>query len=209
MYLADIGTPAPDEPGVELPYVSVLLKAPGVSLRLDGQLRLSPEAGRLEAHFTDLPDVPLSDFKLGFYGGRAGHAGPFTNVVDLCAAEFAPSDAALLSQAGQRSEQQPVLDAAACRQGALVAGAASGLASSRPRMSVAIARAPSSAHALRRATVVVPAGPRGAAGAGGRRGGRAGRRAAAVAQALVVVAGRASSSCACRVRVARSGSAWP
>jgi hypothetical protein len=158
VYLSDIGTPAPDEPGVELPYVSVVLKAPGVSLRLDGQLRLSPEAGRLEAHFTNLPDVPLSDFKLGFYGGRPGHAGPFTNVVDLCAAEFAPSDAALLSQAGQRSEQQPVLDAAACRQGALVAAAASGLASSRPRMSVDIARAPSSAHALSRATVVVPTG---------------------------------------------------
>jgi hypothetical protein len=158
VYLSDVGTPAPDEPGVELPYVSVVLKAPGISLRLDGQLRLSPEAGRLEAHFTNLPDVPLSDFKLGFYGGRPGHAGPFTNVVDLCAAEFAPSDAALVSQAGGRSVQQPVLDAAACRQGALVAGAASGLASSRPRMSVDIGREPSSAHALRRATVVVPEG---------------------------------------------------
>jgi hypothetical protein len=158
VYLADVGSPAPDEPGVELPYVSVFLKAPGVSLRLDGQLRLSPEAGRLEAHFTGLPDVPLSSFKLGFYGGRAGHAGPFTNVVDLCAAELVPSYSALLSQAGQRSEQQPVLDAAACRQGALVAGAASGLGSSRPRMSVDIARSPSSAHALRRATVVVPEG---------------------------------------------------
>jgi hypothetical protein len=160
VYLADIGTPAPDEPGVELPYVSVVLKAPGVSLRLDGQLRLSPEAGRLEAHFTNLPDVPLSDFKLGFYGARPGHVGPFTNVADLCAAEFAPSDATLLSQAGQRSEQQPVLDAAACRQGALVAGQASGLASSRPRMSVDIGRQPSSAHALRRATVVLPSGLR-------------------------------------------------
>jgi hypothetical protein len=158
VYLADVGRPAPDEPGVELPYVSVVLKARGVSLRLDGQLRLSPEAGRLEAHFTNLPDVPLSEFKLAFYGGRAGHAGPFTNVADLCAAELAPSYAALLSQAGQRSEQQPVLDAAACREGALVAGAASGLASSRPRMSVDIARSPSSAHAVRRATMVVPDG---------------------------------------------------
>ncbi|MES1193740.1 MAG: hypothetical protein ABUM26_05400, partial [Solirubrobacterales bacterium] len=149
----------------------------GVSLRLDGQLRLSPESGRLEAHFTGLPDVPLSSFKLGFYGGRAGHAGPFTNVVDLCAAELVPSYAALVSQAGQRSEQQPVLDAAACRQGALVAGAASELASSRPRMSVQIARSPSSAHALRRATVVVPAGlrarpSRGGAGVVGRVDGR-------------------------------------
>jgi hypothetical protein len=51
-----------------------------------------------------------------------------------------------------------VLDAAACRQGALVAGAASGLGSARPRLSVSIARPPSSAHALRRATVVVPKG---------------------------------------------------
>jgi hypothetical protein len=160
VYLSNIGTPAPDEPGVELPYVSVVLKGPGVSLRLDGQLRLSPEAGRLEAHFTNLPDVPLSDFKLGFYGGRPGHVGPLTNVADLCAAEFAPSDATLLSQAGQRSVQQPVLDAAACRQGALVAGAASGLASARPRLSVDIGRQPSSAHALRQATVVLPPGLR-------------------------------------------------
>ncbi|MCW2985088.1 MAG: hypothetical protein JWR63_2658, partial [Conexibacter sp.] len=141
VYLSDIGTPAPDEEGVELPYVSVMLKAPGVSLRLDGQLRLSPNAGRLEAHFTNLPDVPLSDFKLEFWGGRPGHVGPFTNVADLCAAEFAPSDSTLLSQAGQRSEQQPVLDAAACRKGALVAAAASGLATSRPRMGIDIGRA--------------------------------------------------------------------
>ena len=105
-----------------------------------------------------MPDVPLSNFKLGFYGGQAGHAGPFTNVVDLCAAELVPSYAALVGQAGQRSEQQPVLDAAACRQGALVAAAASGLGSARPRMSVDIARSPSSAHALRRAVVVVPKG---------------------------------------------------
>jgi hypothetical protein len=158
VYLSDVGTPAPDEEGVELPYVSVMLKAPGVSLRLDGQLRLSPDAGRLEAHFTNLPDVPLSDFKLALWGGRLGHAGPFTNVADLCAAEFAPSDATLLSQAGQRSEQQSVLDAAACRKGALVAAAASGLAGSRPRMGIDIGRAPTSAHALRRATVVLPEG---------------------------------------------------
>jgi len=160
VYLSNIGVPAPDEPGVELPYVSVVLKAPGVSLRLDGVLRLSPLAGRLEAHFTKLPDVPLSDFKLSFAGGSKGHVGPFTNVSDLCASEFAPSDATVVSQAGQRLTQQPVLDAAACRKGALVASSASGLASARPRLGVDIARSPSSAHALRRATVVLPKGLR-------------------------------------------------
>jgi hypothetical protein len=158
VYLSDVGHPAEDLEGVELPYVSVFLKAPGVALRLDGELRLSPNAGRLEAHFKNLPDVPLSSFKLEFWGGRQGHAGPFTNVADLCAAAFAPSDSTLISQAGQRSEQQSPLDAAACRQGALVRGAVSGLASSRPQMGIDIGRAPGSRHALRRATVVVPAG---------------------------------------------------
>jgi hypothetical protein len=158
VYLSDVGTPAPDEEGVELPYVSVFLKAPGVALRLDGELRLSPNAGRLEAHFKNLPDVPLSDFKLEFFGGRAGHAGPFTAATDLCAAAFAPSDSTLLSQAGQRSQIQSPLDPAACRKGALVRAAATGLATSRPQMGIDIARAPTSARALRRATVVVPKG---------------------------------------------------
>ena len=158
VYLSDVGTPAPDEEGVELPYVSVFLKAPGVALRLDGELRLSPSAGRLQAHFKNLPDVPLSDFKLEFSGGRAGHAGPFTAVTDLCAAAFAPSDSTLLSQAGQRSQIQSPLDPAACRKGALVRAAATGLATSRPQMGIDIGRAPTSARALRRATVVVPKG---------------------------------------------------
>ncbi|HWI72435.1 MAG TPA: hypothetical protein VNT55_10800, partial [Baekduia sp.] len=158
VYLSNTGTPAPDEEGVELPYVSVFLKGPGVALRLDGELRLSPDAGRLEAHFKNLPDVPLSDFKLDFYGSRSRRTGPFTAVTDLCAAAFAPSDSTLLSQAGQRIEQQSALDPAACRQGALVRGAATGLSTSRPQLGIDIARAPSSAHALRRATVVVPQG---------------------------------------------------
>jgi hypothetical protein len=158
VYLSDIGHPAPDEEGVELPYVSVFLKAPGVALRLDGELRLSPNAGRLEAHFADLPDVPLSNFRLEFFGGRPGRVGPFTNVADVCAASFAPSDSTLLSQADQRSEQQSILDAAACRKGALVRAEAAGLASSRPQMGVDIGRAPTSRHPLRRATVVLPKG---------------------------------------------------
>jgi hypothetical protein len=158
VYLSDTGAPAPDGEGVELPYVSVFLKGPGVALRLDGELRLSPDAGRLEAHFKNLPDVPLSDFKLSFYGSRSGRTGPFTAVTDLCAAAFAPSDSTLLSQAGQRSEQQSPLDPAACRQGALVRAAASGLSTSRPQLGVDIARQPSSTRALRRATVVLPQG---------------------------------------------------
>ncbi|MDX6688363.1 MAG: hypothetical protein QOF86_4491, partial [Baekduia sp.] len=167
VYLADTGTPPPDGEGVELPYLSTVLKAPGISLRLDGQLRLSPEAGRLEAHFTGLPDVPLSDFTLDFDGAGKGKAGPFVAAADLCATEFAPSDATLVSQAGQRSVQQPVLDAAACRQGALVSADASGLASSRPAVAITIGRSPRSAHALRRATVILPAGLRGRPTRGG------------------------------------------
>jgi hypothetical protein len=158
VYLSDVGHPAPDEEGIELPYVSVFLKGPGVSLRLDGELRLSPNAGRLEAHFTNLPDVPLSDFKLSFYGGRPGHAGPFTNVADLCAASFAPSDASLVSQANQNSQQQAIIDAAACRKGALVRAEVAGLSTAKPQMGIDVGRAPTSTHALRRATIVVPKG---------------------------------------------------
>jgi hypothetical protein len=160
VYLSDVGTPAPDEAGVELPYASVFLKGPGIALRLDGQLRLSPDAGRLEAHFAGLPDVPLTDFKLSFFGARDGRIGPFTNVADLCASEFAPSDATLVGQGGQRSVQQPVLDAAACRKGALVRADVRGLASATPAAAIDVARSPSSAHALRRATIVVPRGLR-------------------------------------------------
>jgi hypothetical protein len=161
VYLADTGSPAPDEPGVELPYLSTVLKGPGVSLRLDGQLRLSPEAGRLEVHFTDLPDVPLSSFRLDVDGGSASKAGPFIAAADLCATEYAPSDSRLQSQAGQQVAQRPILDAAACRKGALLSADASGIASSQPRMAINIARVPSSAHALRGVTVVLPAGLRG------------------------------------------------
>jgi hypothetical protein len=161
VYLSDPGQPAPEEPGVELPWVSVVLKAPGVSLRLDGQLRLSPRAGRLEAHFTNLPDVPLSDFKLAFYGGRAERPGPFTNVADLCASEFAPSDATSIGQNGRTVVSQPILDAAACRQGALVRADASGLSTSHPALAINIARTPSSAHAFRRASIALPPGLRG------------------------------------------------
>ncbi|WCB92121.1 hypothetical protein DSM104299_00806 [Baekduia alba] len=158
VYLSDTGTPAPDEEGVELPYVSVFLKAPGVALRLDGELRLSPNAGRLEARFKGLPDVPLSDFKLSFYGARTGRAGPFTNVTDLCAAEFAPSDATVLSQAGQRSVKQPVLDAAACRTGALVRADVSGLGSSRPQALINVARSPGNRNPFRQVTIAIPKG---------------------------------------------------
>ncbi|HEY4097246.1 MAG TPA: hypothetical protein VGM33_17115 [Baekduia sp.] len=170
VYLSDVGAPAPEEPGVELPYLSTVLKAPGVSIRLDGQLRLSPEGGRLEVHFTNLPDVPLSEFRLDVAGAKPGKPGPFTAAADLCATEYAPSDATLKGQSGQTSIQQPVLDAAACRKGALLSAAASGISTSAPRMSITIGRPPSSAHALRRATIVLPKGLAGRPTAKGLRG---------------------------------------
>jgi hypothetical protein len=159
VYLSDIGHPAPDEEGVELPYASVFLKAPGgVDLRLDGQLRLSPNAGRLQADFDGLPDVPLTDFKLSFYGARTGHPGPFTNVADLCSAEFAPSDATLFSQASQRTVAQPVLDAAACRRGALVRADIDGLGTSKPAAAITVGRSPSNRDNFRQVTIMVPKG---------------------------------------------------
>lgn len=158
VYLSDVGHPAPDGEGVELPYASVFLKAPGVDLRLDGELRLSPDAGRLQADFDGLPDVPLTEFKLSFYGSRPGHAGPFTNVSDLCSAEFAPSDATLFSQASQRSVSQPVLDAAACRKGALVRADVDGLSTAKPAAAITVGRSPSNRENFRQVTIMVPKG---------------------------------------------------
>ncbi len=158
VYLSDLGTPPPDGEGVELPYVSVFLKGPGISLRLDGALRLSPDAGRLEAHFQNLPDVPLTNFLLDFYGARAGREGPFTNISDLCASTFAPSDAAIVGQSGIRVTQQPLIDAAACRTGALVRADASGLSTAKPEMGIDVTPEPSSPRPLSRATIVLPKG---------------------------------------------------
>jgi hypothetical protein len=158
VYLSDVGTPAPDEEGVELPYVSVFLRGDGVDIRLDGELRLSPNAGRLEAHFKNLPDVPLTDFALDFYGGRSGHPGPFTNIDDLCMSSFAPSDAGLVGQNSDRVSRQPLIDAAACRTGALVRAEASGLSTSKPQIGIDVTPEPSDQHPLRRVTIVVPKG---------------------------------------------------
>lgn len=158
VYLSDTGTPVPDGDGVELPYVSVFLKGDGVDIRLDGELRVSPNAGRLEAHFKALPDVPLTDFTLDFYGGRAGHQGPFTNIDDLCMSSFAPSDATLVGQNTARLTQQPLIDAAACRTGALVRAEASGLSTAKPQLGIDVTPEPSDPHPLRRVTIVVPKG---------------------------------------------------
>lgn len=158
VYLSNTGVPVPEGEGVELPYVSVYLAAPGVKIRLDGTLRLSPDAGRMLAHFENLPDVPLTNFTLDFYGPHGGHQGPFTSVADLCASSFAPSDAAILGQNDRRVSLQPVIDAAACRTGALVRADASGLSTSKPQVGIDITPEPSDPHPLRRVTVVVPKG---------------------------------------------------
>ncbi|WP_445152493.1 hypothetical protein [Baekduia sp. Peel2402] len=158
VYISDIGTPAPDDEGVELPYVTVFLKGEGILLQLNGELRLSPNAGRLEAHFRGLPDVPLTSFQLDFLGKRSGAEGPFTSISDLCASSFAPSDSTVFGQNGRRVTQQPLIDAAACRTGALVRADASGLATSKPKMGIDVTPDPSDQHPLRRVTIQVPKG---------------------------------------------------
>jgi len=158
VYISDIGTPAPDDEGVELPYVTVFLKGEGITLQLNGELRLSPNAGRLEAHFRGLPDVPLTSFQLDFYGKRSGGDGPFTSISDLCASSFAPSDASVLAQNGKQVTLQPLIDAAACRTGSLVRADVSGLATSKPKMGVDVTPDPSDQHPLRRVTIQVPKG---------------------------------------------------
>jgi hypothetical protein len=158
VYISDIGTPAPDDEGVELPYVTVFLKGEGITLQLNGELRLSPLAGRLEAHFRALPDVPLTSFVLDFYGRRGAQQGPFTNIGDLCAASFAPSDATLFGQNEARLTLQPLIDAAACRTGALVRADMTGLSTAKPAVGIDVTPEPSDPHPLRRITIMVPKG---------------------------------------------------
>ena len=72
VYIAQTGVQQPDLPGLELPSAVVFLRAKGVDLRIDGQLRLSPRGSVLQGTFDGLPDVPLSRFQLSFSGGSAG-----------------------------------------------------------------------------------------------------------------------------------------
>ena len=62
-----------------LPKLAVLLRGPGVSVRLNADLELS--ATGLVNTFTNIPEVPLSEFTLAFAGGEAG---TLFNAKDLC-----------------------------------------------------------------------------------------------------------------------------
>jgi len=157
IYLAETDVPAPVQPGIALPSLSVQLAAPGVTMDLVGWLRVSEFANRLESHFSNLPDVPLSDFRLTLFGGSSGHPGSFVAGASLCSLTIGRSDAQLTDQAGQTVLAHPRVDAAACRGGPLVQAAASGLAGSRPRLT--IRAVPSTGRRpLRRVRFRLPAG---------------------------------------------------
>ncbi len=140
IYLAQTDDPEPPQPGIALPSLSVQLAAPGVSMTLIGHLRVSEFANRLEAHFSNLPDVPLRDFQLTLFGASRGRPGPVVASDSLCSLSIGRSDARLIDQSGQAVTVHPRVDAAACRQGPLIKGAASGLAGSKPRLTIRAAR---------------------------------------------------------------------
>lgn len=53
----------------EMYRIFIAARAPGVRLKLKGQIRANPQTGQLEATFSDNPELPFSKFTLTFKGG--------------------------------------------------------------------------------------------------------------------------------------------
>jgi hypothetical protein len=133
VYLANTGKPAPDAPGLELPYTVVFLKSGSLSLRLDGVLRLLPSGG-LQSLFTGLPPTPLKRFTFTFFGGSHGKGGNFRAAFDLCSSRRGSLDVHLTSQDGVVRHSHVPLEVPACSRDPLVSASAFGLAGDRPQL---------------------------------------------------------------------------
>lgn len=75
----DPGTPAP---GAENPFDSLVaiwmvVEAPGIILRVPGEVKLDPQTGRVTTTFADNPQLPFETLRMRFFGGpRAALASP-------------------------------------------------------------------------------------------------------------------------------------
>jgi hypothetical protein len=75
------------------PNLQILVAASGdgVNIKVIGNVHLNESSGRVETTFTDLPNLPFTDFKLDFSGGaRAALATPTTCGVYSTSAVFGP-----------------------------------------------------------------------------------------------------------------------
>ena len=141
VYLANTGTPAPDEPGLELPYTVVDLASGALKLELKGVLRLLPSGG-LQSVFTGLPPTPLSRFTFTFFGGKHGKGGNFRAPFDLCSSRRGKLDVRLTSVAGTVRRSRVPLTVPACSRSPLVSSRSFGLAGDRPQIALRVRRAP-------------------------------------------------------------------
>jgi hypothetical protein len=145
VYFANTGTPAPDAPGLELPYTSVFLTSGALSIRLDGALRLAAGGG-LQSVFSNLPPTPLSRFSLTFFGGKGGTGGNFTAATDLCSSKRGRLNVHLTSAGKVTVNSRVPLVVPACSREPLVSATASGLAGRTPRLDLLVRRGPRSAR---------------------------------------------------------------
>jgi hypothetical protein len=141
VYLANTGTPAPDEPGLELPYTVVDLRSGALKLQLKGVLRLLPGGG-LQSVFTGLPPTPLSRFTFTFFGGKHGEGGNFRAPFDLCSSRSGRLDVRLTSVAGTVRRSHVPLIVPACSRNPRASAAAFGLAGDDPLVDVDVRRGP-------------------------------------------------------------------
>ena len=141
VYLANTGKPAPDEPGLELPYTTVFLASGALKLRLDGVLRLLPSGG-LQSVFTGLPPTPLKRFTFTFFGGSHGKGGNFRAAFDLCSSRRGTLDVRLTSVTGVTRHSHVALGVPACSRSPLVSASAFGLAGDRPDLALRVRRGP-------------------------------------------------------------------
>jgi len=65
-----IGTQQSNDPmSGDMYRIFIAARAPGVRLKLKGQIRANPQTGQLETTFSDNPELPFSKFTLTFKGG--------------------------------------------------------------------------------------------------------------------------------------------
>jgi hypothetical protein len=122
--------------GLKLPSTTAVLQGAGgpARIRIDGRLALRD--GRLEGRFLDLPDVPLTSFRLALKGGA------LVATKSPCARDFARGPARLFGHSGARRAADLKIAFAACRRAPLVSVRMRRMRTTRPTIRVEVRRGP-------------------------------------------------------------------